>query len=107
MTSCQISLAAIYLFLAFVFLKQKTWSEGTYNKKKFKCGRPLKMMRGLLYKIQHKTITSFAEGNMLVLATCMQCLSQKKHFAGSRIGSCRAYKRTLAVGKEDLNFEDL
>ena len=42
MTSCQISLAAIHLFLAFVFLKQEIWSEGKYYKKKFKCGRPLK-----------------------------------------------------------------
>ena len=42
MTSCQISLAAKHLFLAFVLLKQEIWSEGTYNKKKFKCGRPLK-----------------------------------------------------------------
>ena len=44
-------------------------------------------MRGLLYKIQHKSITSFAEGNVLDVATCMQCLSEKniKHFAGSRI----------------------
>ena len=41
MTSCQISLAAKHLFLAFVFLKQEIWSEGTYYKKKFKCGRPL------------------------------------------------------------------
>ena len=34
MTSCQISLAAKRLFLAFVFLKQEIWSEGTYYKKK-------------------------------------------------------------------------
>ena len=43
MTSCQISLAAKHLFLAFVLLKQEILSEGTYyKKKKFKCGRPLK-----------------------------------------------------------------
>ena len=34
MTSCQISLAATCLFLAFVFLKQEIWSEGRYYKKK-------------------------------------------------------------------------
>ena len=66
-------------------------------------------MSDLLYKIQHKSITSFAEGNVLDIATCMQCLSKKylKHFASSRIGSSRAYKRTLVAGKEELNFEDL
>ena len=44
-------------------------------------------MRVLLYKIEHKSITSFAEGNMLDIATCMQYLSEKnlKHFASSRI----------------------
>ena len=41
MTSCQISLAARHLFLAFVFQKQEIWSEGTYYIKKFKCSRPL------------------------------------------------------------------
>ena len=30
-------------------------------------------MRGLLYKINHTAITSFAERNALVFATCMQC----------------------------------
>ena len=66
-------------------------------------------MRGLLSKIQHKSVTSFAEGNVLDVATCMLCLSEKnlKHFAGSRIGSSGAYKRTLVAGKEELNFEDL
>ena len=61
------------------------------------------------YKIQHKSITSFAEGNVLDVATCMQYLSEKnlKHFAGSRIGSSGANKRTLVAGKEELNFEDL
>ena len=34
MTSCQISLAARHLFLAFVFQKQEIWSEGTYYIKK-------------------------------------------------------------------------
>ena len=53
----------------------------------------------------------FAEGNVLDVATCMQCLSEKycfkKHFASSRTGSSEAYKRTLVAGKEELNFEDL
>ena len=43
MTSCQISLVAKHLFLAFVLLKQEILSEGThYKKKKLKCGRSLK-----------------------------------------------------------------
>ena len=43
-------------------------------------------MRDFLSKIQLKSVTSFAEGNVLDVATCMQCLSEKnlKHFAGSR-----------------------
>ena len=43
------------------------------------------MMLVLLYKTQHNSITSFAEGNVLDVTTCMQCLSEKnlKHFAGS------------------------
>ena len=53
----------------------------------------------------------FAEGNVLDVATCMQCLSEKncvkKHFASSRTGSSEACKRTLVAGKEELNFEDL
>ena len=66
-------------------------------------------MHVLLYKIEHKSITSFAEGNALDVAPAMQCLSEKnlKHFAGSRLGSSGAYKRMLAAGKEELNFEDL
>ena len=50
--------------------------------------------------------TSFAEGNVLDVVTCMQCLSEK-YFASSRIESSGAYKRTLVAGKEELNFEDL
>ena len=42
MTRCQTSLADIHLFLGFVFLEQDIWSVGTFYKKKFKCGRPLK-----------------------------------------------------------------
>ena len=34
MTSCQVSLAAKHLFLAFVLLKQEILSEGTYYIKK-------------------------------------------------------------------------
>ena len=54
-------------------------------------------MPGLLYEIHHKSITSFAEGSVLDVATCMQCLSEKnlKHFAGSRIESSGAYEKTL------------
>ena len=71
--------------------------------------KKVETMRALLYKIQHKSITSFAEGILLDFATCMQCLSEKnkKHFADSRIGFSRAYKRTMVAGKELLNFEDL
>ena len=36
MTSCQISLAVMHLFLAFVSRKQEIWSEGTYYKKSWK-----------------------------------------------------------------------
>ena len=36
------------------------------------------VIRGLLSKIQHKSVTSFAEGNVLDVATWMQCLSDKK-----------------------------
>ena len=55
------------------------------------------MMLVVLYKMQHNSITSFAEGNVLDVATCMQCLSEKnlKHFAGSRIESSGAYEKTL------------
>ena len=55
------------------------------------------MMLVLLYKMQHNSITSFAEGNVLDVATCMQCLSEKnlKHFAGSQTGSNRAFRRTI------------
>ena len=36
----------------------------------------------LLHKIHHKSITSFAEGNVLDVATCMQCLSEKNLQSG-------------------------
>ena len=112
MTSCQISLAAKHLFLAFVLLKQEILSEGTYYKKKssnavVRWKKKVATMRDWLYEIN--LLTSFAEGNMLDVDTCMQCLSEKylKHFVSSRIGSSAAYKRTLVAGKEELNFEDL
>ena len=112
-TGCKISLAAKHLFLAFVLLKQEILSEGTYYKKKkssnavVRWKKKVATMRDLLYEIN--LLTSFTEGNMLDVETCMQCLSEKylKHFASSRIGSSGAYKRTLVAGKEELNFEDL
>ena len=103
MTSCQISLEVIHLFLAFVFLKQDIWSVGTFYKKSSNAvvcwKKEVAVMLVLLYKIQHNSITSFAEGKVLDVATCMQCLFEKnlKHFAVYRTGSSRAYKRTLVA----------
>ena len=67
MTSCQISLAAMRLFksyfaycFSFVFLKQEIWSEGTIKKSVnavVRWKKKVATMRGLLYKIQHKSIT--------------------------------------------------
>ena len=67
MTSCQISLAAMRLFksyfaycFSFVFLKQEIWSEDTIKKRinTVVCWREkVATMLGLLYKIQHKSIT--------------------------------------------------
>ena len=67
MTSCQISLAAMRLFksyfaycFSFVFLKQEIWSEGTIKQSvnEVVCWKKkVATMRGLLYKIQHKSIT--------------------------------------------------
>ena len=67
MTSCQISLAAMRLFksyfaycFSFVFLKQEIWSEGTIKKSinaVVRWRKKVATMRGLLYKIQHKSIT--------------------------------------------------
>ena len=74
--------------------------------------------RASLHKIQHKSIQVVAEGsgleNHLIrnfgalrnLHT-MFVREKLKHFADSRIGSSRAYKRTMVAGKELLNFEDL
>ena len=67
MTSCQISLAAMRLFksyfaycFSFVFLKQEIWSEGTIKQsvnEVVRWKKKVATMRGLLYKIQHKSIT--------------------------------------------------
>ena len=67
MTSCQISLAAMRLFksyfaycFSFVFLKQEIWSEGTIKKSinaVVRWRKKVATMRGLLYKIRHKSIT--------------------------------------------------
>ena len=67
MTSCQISLAAMRLFksyfaycFSFVFLKQEIWSEGTIKKSINEVvgwRKKVATMRGLLYEIQHKSIT--------------------------------------------------
>ena len=67
MTSCQISLAAMRLFksyfaycFSFVFLKQEIWSEGTIKKSinaVVRWRKKVATIRGLLYKIQHKSIT--------------------------------------------------
>lgn len=68
MTSFQITLAAIHLFLvvygisrtvffAFVFFKQEIFSEGTIKKSSnavLDCKKKVATMRGFLYKIQHK-----------------------------------------------------
>ena len=63
MTRCQISLAVMHLFLAFVFRKQEIWSEGTYYKKSSNAvlhwKKKVATTRDLLYKIEHKYITSW------------------------------------------------
>ena len=64
---------------AFVFLEQDIWSVGTFFKKRsnaiVRWKKIVTTMGILLYKIQRKSITSFAEGNVLDVATCMQYLS--------------------------------
>ena len=67
MTNCQISLAAMRLFtsyfaccFSFVFLKQEIWSKGTIKKSTnavVRWRKKVETTRGLLYKIQHKSIT--------------------------------------------------
>ena len=68
-----------------------------------------KLQRCMSCYIKSSINLLFAEGNALDVAPAMQCLSEKnlKHFAGSRLGSSGPYKRMLAAGKEELNFEDL
>ena len=65
-----------------------------------------KLQRCVTCYMKSSINTSFAEGNVLDVVTCIQCLSEK-YFASSRIESSGAYKRTLVAGKEELNFEDL
>ena len=81
MTSCQISLAAIHLVLAFVFLEQDIWSVGTCYKKSsnavVRWRRKLLRCVSCYIKSSINLFTSFAEGNVLDVATCMQCLSEK------------------------------
>ena len=67
MTNCQISMAAMRLFtsyfaccFSFVFLKQEIWSKGTIKKSTnavVRWRKKVATMRGLLYKIQHKSVT--------------------------------------------------
>ena len=104
MTSCQISLAAMHLFLAFFFLKQKIWSEGTCDKKKFKCGRPLKEE-----SCNNRWLFCYIKSSIKLLCqllkeTCWSwqlawivCLRKIKTLCW--IGSCGAYKRTLVKGE--------
>ena len=84
--------------------------------------------RAELHKIQHKSIQVVAEGiglenylirNVAALQLrnfqCNVCLRKIKtlcrhalfEFLSGRIGYSGAHKRTLVVGKEELNFEDL
>ena len=82
--------------------------------------------RAELHKIQHKSIQVVAEGiglenylirNVAALRNfqCNVCLRKIKtlcrhalfEFLSGRIGSSGAHKRTMVVGKEELNFEDL
>ena len=82
--------------------------------------------RAEFHKIQHKSIQVVAEGiglenylirNVAALRKfrCNGCLRKIKticrhalfEFLSGRIGSSGAHKRTLVVGKEELNFEDL
>ena len=79
-----------------------------------------------LHIIQHKSIQVVAEGiglenylirNVAALPNfqCNVCLRKIQtlcchalsEFLSGRIGSSRAYVRTVVAGKEELNFEDL
>ena len=106
------------LIFSFCFPKKKKTevkgSEVTYYKKK------VQMRSSVERRKLQRCVTCYIKSSInllrrLLKETCstsqlaLQCLSEKylKHFASSRIGSSRAYKRTLLAGKEELNFEDL
>ena len=123
MTCCQISLAAMRLFksylaycFSFVFLKQEIWSKGTIKKSTnavVRWRKKVATMRGLLYKIQHKSITFLLKVSFWIFTDFPNLHAMfvgeinYKHFADSRTGSSAAYKTTLVAGKEELNFKDL
>ena len=122
MTSCQISLASMRLFksyfaycFSFVFLKQEIWSEGTIKKSinaVVRWRKKVATMRGLLYKIQHKSITFLLKVSSWTSQLACNVCRRKFNFAdkqrtGTGTGSSGAYKRTLVAGKEELNFKDL
>ena len=107
MTSCQISLAAMRLFksyfaycFSFVFLKQEIWSEGTIEKSVnavVRWKKKVATMRGLLYKIQHKSITFLLKVSFWIFTDFPNLHAMfvgeinYKHFADSRTGSSAAY----------------
>ena len=66
-------------------------------------------MRGLLCKIQHRSITFLLKVSCWTSQRAAMFVGaiNYKHFADSRTGSSGAYKRTLVAGKEELNFKDL
>ena len=96
MTSCQISLAAMRLFksyfaycFSFVFLKQEIWSEGTIKKSinaVVRWRKKVATMRGLLYKIQHKSITFLLKCRVGLPSLHAMFVGEinYKHFADSR-----------------------
>ena len=66
-------------------------------------------MRGLLCKIQHRSITFLLKVSCWTSQRAAMFVGEinYKHFADSRTESSGAYKRTLVAGKEELNFKDL
>ena len=66
-------------------------------------------MRGLLCKIQHRSITFLLKVSCWTSQRAAMFVGEinYKHFADSRTGSSGAYKRTLVAGIEELNFKDL
>ena len=66
-------------------------------------------MRGLLCKIQHRSITFLLKVSSWTSQRAAMFVGEinYKHFADSRTGSSAAYKRTLVAGIEELNFKDL